>query len=119
VRRHTPRPTIVVLTLTLALAMAGCASQWKILGGPPECRAMCEGWGLEFAGMVGVGNQDAVNLRNEGATACICLVPKVTKGAVAGAGGASASLSGPVVAATQAAVAAVDERARQRRVPHR
>jgi hypothetical protein len=112
-----PRPMIVVLAV--ALAMAGCASQWKILGGPPECRAMCEGWGLEFAGMVGVGNQDAVNLRNEGATACICLDPKVTKGAVAGAGGAGASLSGPVVAATQAAAAAVNERARQRRVPHR
>lgn len=91
-------------TLTFALTLSvlpGCASDWKIQGGPKECREMCSGWGLEFAGMVGVGNQDRTG---NGATACVCQVaPKV--GSILDKTGASASLAAPITAA-QAAVAA-------------
>ena len=101
------------IILAAVLALTGCASQWKILGGPPECRVMCERWHLKFAGMVGVGNQDRTG---EGATACVCLDPEMAQGAVAGAGGSSASLSAPIVAAAQAAAAAAQQQALQQRL---
>ena len=102
-----------LMVALVVLAMTGCASHWKILGGPPECRAMCDRWGLKFVGMVGVGSQDPHDFHGQGATACVCLDPEVAKGAVAGAGGSSASLSAPIAAATQAAAAAVHEQGRQ------
>ncbi len=68
-------------------------SPWKVAGGPQACRKMCEGWGLEFAGMVGVGDQDPYLYR--GATACVCQVaggPRVTAQAAATA----AAMAAPV-----------------------
>ena len=105
--------------MAVSLALMGCASQWKVLGGPPECRVMCERWHLKFAGMVGVGNQDP--REREGATACVCLDPEVATGAVSGAGGSSAGLSAPIAAAAQAAAAAAQQQALQQRshAPHR
>jgi len=79
-----------------------CASGWKIQGGPQTCVEMCKGWNLEFAGMVGIGNQSPGS--NEGATACVCQVPK-TSASVSGAAAASASLAGPITAAQAAAAA--------------
>ncbi len=92
---------IVIITL-LALA-PGCASPWKIHGGPAECLQMCKNWNLEFAGMVGVGSQDSARA---GATACVCQVPRPNAAAAKGGEAASsASLAGPITAA-QAALAA-------------
>lgn len=80
----------------LGLIGLGCASQWKISGGPQECVSMCKGWGMELAGMVGVGNQDPTG---EGATACVCQVPGKS-GAVTGSAGIAAG-SGAIIAAIQ------------------
>jgi len=57
--------------LSLSAGCLGTGSGWKVQGGPQACAQMCAGWGLEFAGMVGVGNQDAWG---DGATACVCQV---------------------------------------------
>src|SRR4051812_36722178 len=90
----------LVLLLTANL---GCASQWKLQGGPAECVSMCSKWNLEFVAMVGVGNQDATG---NGATACVCHVPqRATPGSLSGGAGASSSLAGPIVAAEAAAAA--------------
>jgi hypothetical protein len=83
---------------------AGCASQWKIQGGPKECLAMCKNWGLQFTAMVGVGNQDTTG---EGATACVCQVPaRSTASAEQGGAAASTGLAAPIVAEAAAAAAA-------------
>jgi hypothetical protein len=93
---------LFLIFFTAAVA-AGCASQWKIHGGPPECIRMCTKWNLEFAGMVGVGNQDSMG---EGATACVCQVRRnPAQASNGGEAAASASLAGPITAA-QAAIAA-------------
>ena len=67
----------LLLVTALTGALSGCAawlktpdSKWKIHQGPAECMEMCKGWDLEFAGMVGVGNQDRIG---DGATACVCV----------------------------------------------
>lgn len=95
------------MTLALAAVCSGCPSAWKIHGGPAECIRMCQGWKLQFAGMVGVGNQDP---SGDGATACVCQVgsfgPQASsdgKGAMNGA--MSASLAAPISAAEAAAAA--------------
>lgn len=96
---------LTALIMISLLTMGGCASNWKIHGGPEECKAMCKNWGLEFAGMVGVGNQDT---HGDGATACICQVQKASGPVSSREGGAAsstASLAGPITAA-QAAIAA-------------
>ena len=84
--------------------LSGCASQWKIQGGPEECRAMCKNWELDFVAMVGVGNQGSVG---PGATACVCQVKKVNEhiSSVDNSASSVASLAGPITA-EQAAVAA-------------
>lgn len=94
-----------VTILICLLLLSGCASDWKIRGGPDECRAMCKKWKLEFVGMVGVGNQDATG---PGATACVCQVQKLGEQVSSrkdGDASASASLAGPITA-EQAAIAA-------------
>jgi hypothetical protein len=90
--------------VVLAVVLSSCASQWKIQGGPKECISMCKGWNLDFAGMVGVGNQDATG---PGATACVCQVGRESASASRsdGAGSSAASLAAPITAA-EAAVAA-------------
>lgn len=85
----------------LGTTLLGCASNWKIHGGPEECVQMCNKWGLVFAGMVGVGDQSRTG---EGATACVCQVaaPAQTSG---GSAAATASLAAPISAAQAAAAA--------------
>lgn len=87
--------------LVVATALPGCASAWKIHGGPDECVQMCRNWGLVFAGMVGVGNQDATG---DGATACVCQVAPNSE-QTSGGSSATASLAGPITAAQAAAAA--------------
>lgn len=92
------------LTLCIAIVcstLVGCASNWKIHGGPKECVEMCNKWDLVFAGMVGVGDQSS---SGAGATACVCQVaaPAQSSG---GSAAAAASLAAPVTAAQAAAAA--------------
>jgi len=85
-----------------ASVLGGCASQWKIQGGPKECVQMCRTWDMELSGMVGVGNQDATG---PGATACVCQVRRAAPGATANdlaASGTSASTSAAIVALEEA-----------------
>lgn len=91
-----------VLFVVGAWALSGCASQWKIQGGPRECAQMCQSWNMELTGMVGVGNQDAVG---PGATACVCQVRRAaadSKSNDVGAPGSSAGMSAAVVAIEEA-----------------
>jgi hypothetical protein len=85
-----------------AWVLGGCASQWKIQGGPKECLEMCRNWDMELSGMVGVGNQDATG---PGATACVCQVRRAAGGATPNdlaASGTSASTSAAIVALEEA-----------------
>jgi hypothetical protein len=98
-----------VWAFALMVICSGCPSAWKIHGGPQECLRMCKSWNLQFAGMVGVGNQDP---SGDGATACVCQVgsfgPQASDGASKGSmsGGAmSASMAAPISAAEAAAAA--------------
>ena len=67
----------LLMVTALTGVLSGCAalipqappSKWKIHQGPSECIEMCKSWDLEFAGMVGVGNQEKTG---DGATACVC-----------------------------------------------
>ena len=67
----------LLMVTALTVVLSGCidltpqapASKWKIHQGPSECIEMCKSWDLEFAGMVGVGNQEKTG---DGATACVC-----------------------------------------------
>ena len=79
--------------------LGGCASQWKIQGGPVECRQMCEGWDMELTGMVGVGNQDA---SGPGATACVCQVRGARGASELGSSGTSPGMAAAVVAIEEA-----------------
>src|SRR6266542_452161 len=98
---RTSKAALVVVTG--ALAALGCASHWKVRGGPQECMSMCSRWNLEFVGMVGLGSQDA---SGEGATACVCQVQKPGAPPPASSGAAPTSLlSAPIVAAEAAAMA--------------
>jgi hypothetical protein len=106
-----------VWAFALAVICSGCPSSWKIHGGPPECMRMCKSWNLQFAGMVGVGNQDSYG---DGATACVCQVgsfaPQASADQAGGAmsGGAmSASMAAPISAAEAAAAAAAAQRQMQ------
>lgn len=88
--------------LWILVFLAGCASQWKIQGGPPQCEAMCRNWNMELTGMVGVGNQDSTG---PGATACVCQVRRTASTPAqteVGASGTSASMSAAIVALAEA-----------------
>ena len=85
----------------LTLSMLGCASQWKIQGGPQECVQMCRNWNMELTGMVGVGNQDATG---PGATACVCQVKRA-----AGAPANAEPAASGIAASSAAVIAAIEE----------
>lgn len=89
----------LVLVTVCLLAATGCASQWKIQGGPQECVAMCRSWNMELTGMVGVGNQEATG---PGATACVCQVPTSGGQVETGAVGTATSTAAVVVAIQEA-----------------
>lgn len=91
-----------LLALGLALGLAGCASKWKIHGGPQECAKMCQRWGMQLTGMVGVGDQSSTG---PGATACVCELP--------GAGGEAPVASAGSAAGTAAVIVALQEEERQ------
>jgi hypothetical protein len=88
----------------LGLVGFGCGSPWKISGGPKECVSMCKGWGMELAGMVGVGDQSP---SEGGATACVCELPGRQGAVSTGASGISAG--------SAAAIAAIQAEEQQRR----
>lgn len=98
------------LAFFVLLVGAGCALQrpspWKVHGGAKECIEMCKGWDLEFAGMVGVGDQGNAT---DGASACIC--QRKSAGATAellqASAAAAASMAAPI-AAQRAATAAAE-----------
>lgn len=96
----------LVLCLAFVLPLTGCASQWKIQGGPSECTQMCRNWNMELTGMVGVGNQDSTG---PGATACVCQVRKA-----AGAIGDTDVAASGTSASTAAVVVALQEEERRR-----
>jgi hypothetical protein len=104
---------IILGYVGLALGMSvlgGCASQWKIRGGPNECVQMCRSWDMELSGMVGVGSQDATG---PGATACVCQVRRAAGAAAPTANDLAASGTS---AGTAAAIVAIqEEQQRQQR----
>jgi hypothetical protein len=59
-----------LLVATMILSAAGCATQFTgeshVPGGPAGCEAKCKSWGLDFVGMVAMG---------EYSDACICRRP--------------------------------------------
>lgn len=63
------------VAVVLLVVSAGCASSWKVHGGPKECLTMCQSWDMELVGMVGVGDQGRTG---EGATACVCQVVRAS-----------------------------------------
>lgn len=99
-----------LMVLAVTLLCSGCASDWKVQGGPAACEKMCEKWGLEFTAMVGVGNQDRTG---EGATACVCQPKDKRRASLEGAASSSTSLAAPIVAAEEAAAAAAQAAAAQ------
>ena len=78
-----------LMILVLAAALCGCATAFTgsahVDDGPSGCMKKCKGWGLEFTGMVAMG---------EYSDACICSRPgkPVAPKAVAGAMGATAGV---------------------------
>jgi hypothetical protein len=93
--------------LLLSLSLTGCASQWKIQGGPQECVQMCRSWNMELTGMVGVGNQDATG---PGATACVCQVKRAPGAPASAEPGASGT-----AASSAAVIAAIEEEQQRQR----
>ena len=83
----------------VSFVFVGCASPWKISGGPPECMQMCKGWNMELVGMVGVGNQDP---SGAGATACVCELASKQGAARTGSSGVATSSSAVIVAIQEA-----------------
>lgn len=78
------------IVLLVAITLTSCASAWKIHGGPKECKAMCQEWGMELTGMVGVGDQGS---SSDGATACVCEFKKsYGKSSKVGQAGATAAM---------------------------
>ena len=108
--------------MILAGALSGCVTPTsfegpaKVKDGPAGCRAVCDGWGMELAGMVKMG---------EYSDGCICQVkPKAPAGQAPAAEGplsgassaaipASAGVSMQMAAAAAAQHQAMMERQRQ------
>ena len=88
--------------LILSCLITACASGWKIQSARQTCMTMCKDWDLEFAGIVGIGNQEP--MKSEGATACVCQVAK-TSSSPGGGAAASASLARPISPAEAAGAA--------------
>lgn len=104
-RRYLAFALLVALSQLAACAFQR-ASPWKVQGGPKECMEICKGWDLEFAGMVGVGDQTRTT---EGASACVCQVRKSAPTAeLLGTAAAAASMAAPITAAQEAAATAAE-----------
>ena len=79
-----------VAGVLLGCTLVGCATSFTgeahVEGGPAGCKAKCEGWGLEFAGMVAMG---------EYSDACVCHVrgAQVSHADVGAIGGAAAGVA--------------------------
>jgi hypothetical protein len=102
-------PVLICALLPLGCLGLGSGSRWKVHGGPQECVRMCSAWNLQFAGMVGVGNQEQWG---DGATACICQVPgapPVTPTAAATA----ATMAAPIAKAAEEERRREEERAEE------
>ncbi len=67
-----------ILGIAAALALAGCQTVFtgapKVTDGPKGCKASCDAWGMDLAGMVKMG---------EYSDGCICQVRPGTPGAPA------------------------------------
>jgi len=77
------------LWLVSALALlCGCGSPTqfqgsaKVAGGPSGCQKICEGWGMQLAGMVAMGDYS---------TACVCQLPGRSVPVVAAGASAAAA----------------------------
>jgi hypothetical protein len=77
-------------TMVLTILLFGCATEWKVQGGPGECVQMCKSWGMELTGMVGVATQARFG---GGSSACVCEVPR----SAGGAANSSAPTAGALV----------------------
>ena len=66
---------------------------------------MCKSWNLQFAGMVGVGNQEP---SGDGATACVCQVGSFAPQASNDSNGKKAALSGAMTASLAAPISAAE-----------
>jgi hypothetical protein len=79
----------IIAVALLAVALSACATSFTgsahIEGGAAECNQRCNAWGLEFAGMVAMG---------EYSDACICNVKgkSVSKADAAAVAGGSAGV---------------------------
>jgi hypothetical protein len=58
------------ISVLLMLLMAGCAGTFKA-GSPAHCTQLCQSWGMELTGMVGVSSAG-----QRGPTACVCEKPR-------------------------------------------
>jgi hypothetical protein len=76
----------------LALALSGCATAFTgeshVPGGPAGCEAKCKSWGLEFVGMVAMG---------EYSDACVCHRPGAQASLVDEAGAVAGGTAGVIV----------------------
>ena len=77
----------------LALVSAGCTTtsfsgDAHVKGGAPACEAKCKGWGLEFVGMVAMG---------EYSDGCICKRPGTPTAAALDMTGGAATATAAVV----------------------
>lgn len=58
-----------MMALVMAFGLAGCATSFTgeahVEGGPAGCQKKCDAWGMDFAGMVAMG---------EYSDACVCHV---------------------------------------------
>jgi hypothetical protein len=90
----------VAMAVAMAALASGCASEWKIHGGPAECVQICQSWNMRLTGMVAVGDQSR---RGGGASACVCEIPTSGGQVAAGASGMAASTGAIAVMLAQQA----------------
>ena len=70
--RHYGRMSRSLLVAVMLAALTSCTpNEWVLKNPPQTCARMCEGWGLELAAVVGVGEQSREQ-NSSGATACVC-----------------------------------------------
>ena len=100
---------ILVSIGALLFAATGCATSFTgnphIAGGPAGCEAKCKGWGLEFVGMVAMG---------EYSDACVCKRPGAQTSMLDTTGGAAGSAAGVIMQMRRA-----EEEQRQASMYHR
>jgi hypothetical protein len=80
---------ILVTLGTLMFVATGCATAFTgeahVPGGPAGCDARCKGWGLEFVGMVAMGEySDACVCRRPGAQTALLDTATSAAGGAAG-----------------------------------